>query len=60
MTYRAEVEYRVRRVVYLEADTRAEAKDRAQDTTEWTDALDPHELVSQSDRIRVLNVKEER
>lgn len=59
-SYRVEVEYRVRRVVYLSAEDRDQARARAQDTTNWEDALDPHELVGLHDRITVKSAKVER
>lgn len=58
--WRAEVEYRTRRVVYLVADSRPSAKQAAQDTTEWTDALQPHELTGPHDKIVVKSLRAER
>jgi len=51
--YRIEVEYKVRRAVYVYADTKAQAKARARDTAEWVDADEPNELVGTGDRITV-------
>jgi hypothetical protein len=40
-----EVEYDVQRVVYVEASTEAQARTLALDSTNWTDAEDPNELL---------------
>lgn len=57
--YRAEIEYKVRRVVYLTADTKDEAKTLVQGA-EWEDALSPHECIGPHDRITVKSLAVER
>lgn len=42
--YRVDVEYKCSRTVYIEAESKADARLQAKDTRNWIDALDPQEI----------------